>query len=99
MFVDPTRFQTFWEEYVKPGNFYLAFFEPVGQQSFAFYNERKSVDKYRYRFFEDVTEIIRKLKDKLLNAGYFKKLGGDTAEDEKNRNKKATEIAYSYPNC
>lgn len=96
MFADPTRFQTFWEEYVKPENYYLAFFEPVGQQSFAFYDERKSVDKYRYRFFEDVTEIIRKVKDKLLNAGYFKKLGGDTIEDEKNRNKKATEIAYSY---
>jgi type I restriction-modification system DNA methylase subunit len=54
------------------------------------------VDKYRYRFFEDVTDIIRTLKDKLLNAGYFKKLGGITAEDEKNRSKKATEIAYSY---
>ncbi len=96
MFDDPARFRTFWEEYVKPANYYLAFFEQVGQQSFAFQDEPKSVDRYRYRFFEDVTEIIRKLKDKLLNAGYFKTLGGDTAEDGKKRNKKATEIAYSY---
>jgi len=96
MFADPARFRTFWEEYVKPENYYLAFFEQVGQQSFAFHDGPKSVDKNRYRFFEDVTEIIRKLKDKLLNAGYFKKLGGDTEDDEKKRNKKATEIAYSY---
>jgi type I restriction-modification system DNA methylase subunit len=96
MFANPARFRTFWEEYVKPENYYLAFFEQVGQQSFAFHDEPKSVDKHRYRFFEDVTEIIRKLKDKFLNAGYFKTLGGDTEEEEKNRNKKATEIAYSY---
>ncbi len=96
MFANPERFRTFWEEYVKPANYYLAFFEEVGQRKFAFHDEAKSVDKYRYRFFEDVTEIIRKLKDKLLNAGYFKSLGGTTEEDEKKRNKKATEIAYSY---
>jgi type I restriction-modification system DNA methylase subunit len=96
MFADPARFRTFWEEYVKPENYYLTFFEQVGQRTFPFHDEPKSVDKHRYRFFEDVTEIIRKLKDKLLNAGYFKTLGGDTAEDEKKRNKKATETAYSY---
>jgi hypothetical protein len=96
MFAEPERFRTFWEEYVKPENYYLAFFEKVGQQSFAFYDEPKSVDKHRYRFFDDVTEIVRKLKDKFLNAGYFKTLGGDTEKDEKKRNKKATETAYSY---
>lgn len=91
MFADAARFRTFWDEYVKPSNYYLAFFQQVGQQSFAFYDEPKSVDEYRYRFFEDVTDIIRKLKDKLLNAGYFK-----TLADDRQRNKKATEIAYSY---
>jgi hypothetical protein len=96
IFANPARFRTFWEEYVKPGNYYLAFFEAVGQQLFPFHDEAKSVDKNRYRFFDDVTEIIRKLKDKLLNAGYLKKLAGDTDKDEKKRNKKATEIAYSY---
>lgn len=96
MFDNPARFRTFWEEYVKPGNYYLAFFEKVGQQSFAFHDETRRVDENRYRFFDDVTGIIRKLKDKLLNAGYFRRVGGDTKEDEKKRNKKATEIAYSY---
>jgi type I restriction-modification system DNA methylase subunit len=96
MFADPERFRTFWEEYVKPSNYYLAFFQPVGQQSFAFDDKPKSVEDHRYRFFEDVTEIIRKLKNKLLNAGYFKTLGGNSEEDEKKRNKMATEIAYSY---
>src|SRR5664279_3460018 len=37
------------------------------------------------------TAMIRQLKDKLLNAGYFNSL-----EDEQGRNKKATESAYSY---
>ena len=93
MFSNPIRFRIFWEEYIKPANYYLAFFEKVGQQSFPFQDESKSVDKHRYRFFEDVTEIIRKLKDKLLNAGYFRTLHGKTEEE---KNKKATEIAYSY---
>ena len=39
MFADPGRFRTFWDEYVKPGNYYLAFFQQVGQQSFAFHDE------------------------------------------------------------
>ena len=96
MFADPERFRTFWDEYVKPANYYLALFEKVGQQSFTFGDVPKRVDEHRYRFFADVTDIIRKLKDKLLNAGYFKSLA-DTSEDgEKERNKKATEIAYSY---
>ena len=93
MFTNPARFRIFWEEYIKPANYYLAFFEKVGQQSFPFQDESKSVDQYRYRFFEDVTEIIRKLKDKLLNAGYFRTLRRNTEEE---KNKKATEIAYSY---
>ncbi len=56
-----------------------------------FLDRRLTVDEHRERFFEDITDIIRKLKDKLLNAGYF-----STFTDEKERDKKATEIAYSY---
>ena len=96
MFTNPERFCTFWEEYIKPANYYLAFFEKVGQQSFAFSDVSKRVDEHRYRFFEDVTDIIRKLKDKLLNAGYFNSLDDTSNEGERERNKKATEIAYSY---
>ncbi|MYH34642.1 MAG: SAM-dependent DNA methyltransferase [Gammaproteobacteria bacterium] len=96
MFDNPRRFRAFWEEYVKPTNYYLSFFEKVGQQSFAVLDKPKSVDEHRYQFFADVTEIIRKLKDKLLNAGYFKSLDDTSERSQKEQNKKATETAYSY---
>lgn len=91
MLTAPERFRTFWDEYVKPQNYYLSFFENVGQQKLKFLDQRLTVDDHPQRFFEDVTDIIRKLKDKLLNAGYFHSL-----TDERERDKKATEIAYSY---
>ncbi len=92
MFAEPERFRTFWDEYVKPKNYYLSFFEEqVGQQKMEIFDQRLMVDEHRERFFEDVTDIIKKLKDKLLNAGYFRSI-----KDGKERDKKATEIAYSY---
>lgn len=91
IFSKPERFRTFWDEYVKPQNYYLSFFEEIGQQKMELFDERKSVDEHRERFFQDVADIIRKLKDKLLNAGYFRSF-----KDEHERDKKATEIAYSY---
>jgi type I restriction-modification system DNA methylase subunit len=91
MLEHPRRFQTFWQEYVKPESYYLSLFEDVGQQQLAFAKGPKPVDKHRDSFFRDVTEIIRKLKDKLLNAGYLKRVS-----DAGERERKATEIAYSY---
>ena len=92
MLSQPERFHTFWSEYVKPANYYLSFFEPVlGKQQKIAAEIRLPVDTNRIRFFSDVTEIIRKLKDKLLNVGYLKSV---TAADDRQR--KATEIAYSY---
>ena len=92
MFEDPARFRDFWQEYIRPENYYLSFFEDIGQQKFAFAKSAViPVDTNRGKFFDDVTEIIGKLKNKLLNAGYFEKL---LVEHEKQ--KKATEIAYSY---
>ena len=96
MLDDPRRFRVFWAEYVKPSNYYLAFFEKVGQQTLDFRDLPKGVDAFRRQFFADVTDIVRKLKDKLLNAGYFKTLSDGSAEGENERTKKATETAYSY---
>ena len=96
IFSNPIRFLLFWEEYIKPANYYLSYFEEVGQQSFAFVESSKNVDVYRSQFFSDVTDIIGKLKDKLLNAGYFRSLPDNTVEAKRERNKKATETAYSY---
>lgn len=91
MLASPGKFRTFWDEYVKPQNYYLSFFENIGQQRMELFDKKRQVDQYRKRFFGDVTEIIRKLKDKLINAGYFRSF-----KDEHERDKKATEIAYSY---
>ncbi len=96
MFSNPPRFLSFWEEYIKPSNYYLSFFESVGQQSFSFTDTPKRVDQHRSQFFSDVTDIIRKLKDKLLNAGYFRSLTANGQDVEHESNKKATETAYSY---
>lgn len=59
MFADPGRFRTFWDEYVKPGNYYLAFFQQVGQQSFAFHDEPKSVDGHPRCHFQFAREPHR----------------------------------------
>jgi type I restriction-modification system DNA methylase subunit len=91
MLSDPKRFIVFWEEYVKPKNYYLSLFNSsVGQQGLSSGDKRLPVDKNRERFFNDITDIMRKLKDKFLNAWFFKAL------EEEGRDKKATEIAYSY---
>lgn len=88
---DTERFLVFWKEYIQPQAYYLSFFEEVGQQKMEFWEDTFLVDDNRERFFEDITEVIEKLKSKLLNAGYFERF-----EEEKEKNQKATEIAYSY---
>ena len=88
---DTERFLVFWKEYVQPKTYYLSFFAEVGRQKMEFRKDAFPVDDHRDKFFEDVTELMEKLKFKLLNAGYFKRF-----KEEKERNQKATEIAYSY---
>jgi hypothetical protein len=90
MFDEPGRFRTFWGEYVKPQNYYLSFFGAVGDRALAFRAPPKPVDDHRDSFFTDVTAIIRKLKDKLINAGYLNSL------PTSDRDRTATEIAYSF---
>ena len=87
---NPKRFRTFSDQYENLKNYYLSFFEQVAAEN-EVSRSGLTVDEHRERFFEDITDIIRKLKDKLLNAEYF-----STFTDEKERDKKATEIAYSY---
>ncbi|MDO8571127.1 MAG: N-6 DNA methylase [bacterium] len=91
IFDDTKRFLIFWNQYIQPTSYYLSFFEEIGQQKLLFAEELIEVDHNRQRFFEDVTQIIKKLKAKLLNAGYFKEI-----EDERKKEKMATETAYSY---
>jgi hypothetical protein len=91
MLDQPKRFRAFWQEYVKPKNFYLSLFDDqVGNKNLINGDRRLPVDENRERFFDDITDVIRKLKDKFLNAGYFQSM------EEGGKDKKATEIAYSY---
>ena len=96
MFTNARQFRAFWDEYIKPANYYLSFFETVGKQSFSSGNYHRSVDSNRSQFFSEVTEIIGKLKDKLLNAGYFRTLSEESDIGENEIDKKATETAYPY---
>ena len=89
---EPERFVLFWKEYIEPENYYLSFFEEIGQQKLELFEKDKiKVDEYRINFFEDITEVIKKLKSKLINTGFLAKI-----ENDFEREKKTTEIAYSY---
>lgn len=84
-----TLFLEFWKEYIKPEFYYLSFFEPIGQLTLL--EETKlHVEENRQLFFEDITKRIESFKNKLHLEGYLKDL------DKKEREKKATEIAYAY---
>lgn len=83
-------FLEFWQEYIKPEFYYLAFFEKKGQKSFFKETEILPVEKFRQIFFEDITKLIKGFKNKLGLEGYLKNT------DIKNREKTAVEITYAY---
>jgi len=84
------EFLEFWNEYVKPEFYYLAFFEKKGQQSLLKEAETLHVEEYRQLFFEDITKLIKSFKNKLKLEGYLKNF------DKKERGKKAIELTYAY---
>ncbi len=75
-------FLTFWEEYIKPIHYYATYFEGETKEL--------PVDSNRGAFFEDTTFLIKNFKNKLQIEGYFKAL------EEKEKNKEAIQLAYSY---
>lgn len=90
IFEDREQFLEFWQEYIKPESYYLAFFEPQGQQSLFQESDKLFVEQNREMFFNDITARIRSFKNKLQIEGYFANL------DKKEREKKAVEITYAY---
>lgn len=90
IFGDYEQFMEFWDEYIKPESYYLAFFEPQGQLSLLQEAEKLPVEQNREIFFNDITKRIKSFKNKLQIEGYFTDL------DKKEREKKATEITYAY---
>lgn len=83
-------FLGFWQEYIKPEFYYLAFFEKKGQKSLFKETEILHVEKFRQIFFDDITKLIRGFKNKLDIEGYLKDI------DIKNKGKTAVEITYAY---
>jgi len=88
IFASPDLFLDFWKEYTKPEFYYLSFFEERGQLKIL--PSDLSVEKRKQDFFNAITTLIRGFKNKLHLEGYFKNI------EEKERKKKAVEIAYAY---
>lgn len=90
-FIDnPTYLMDFWKDYINPENYYLSFFEKKGQLSLFQDFDIINVEDNREMFFEDITNLINRFKNKLDLGGYFKDF------NEKERDKRATEISYAY---
>lgn len=85
IFVNPSLFLTFWKEYIKPSHYYLAFFGEKAESL-----KELPIESNKKSFFDDTTFLIKNFKNKLQIEGYFKDL------EPKERNKKATQLAYSY---
>ena len=83
-------FLEFWQGYIKPEFYYLAFFEPQGQLSLFKEVEKLPVEENRQIFFDDITELIKGFKNKLQVEGYFEGL------EKRDKEKKAVEITYAY---
>lgn len=88
IFNETAQFLEFWKEYIQPENYYLSFFERIGQGSL--FEEDISVDIKREDFFKDITTLISSFKNKLNIKGYFDKIGEQQSE------KRAVEITYAY---
>ncbi len=83
------KFLEFWKEYIKPENYYLLFFEPLGQLQL--FEEKLPVENYRQMFFEDITKLIKSFKNKLQIEGYLNHI-----PDKKAKEKMAVELTYAY---
>ncbi len=88
IFEDTNFFLTYWNEYIKPENYYLTFFEESGQLELV--KEQRTVDKHRKTFFNDITTLIKSFKEKLKLEGYFNGI------PQKEKEKRAVEISYAY---
>lgn len=90
IFDETPLFLEFWQDYIKPENYYLSFFEPIGQLSLFKDSEQLDVENNREMFFEDISKLIKSFKQKLKLEHYFNGLS------RREKEKKATEITYAY---
>lgn len=89
IFEETDAFVEFWKEYIQPKNYYLQFFEKLGQLELIV--DDVSVGNNIQSFFQDITTLIRSFQYKLGIKGYF-----ETVEGKGKAQKLATEITYAY---
>ena len=90
IFSNVDNFIVFWNEYIKPENYYLSFFENKTKNPLFQNAKALSVEKNRQIFFEDITRLIKNFKNKLQLAGYV------SGTNQKDKEKKAVELTYAY---
>jgi hypothetical protein len=81
-------FLVFWNDYINASSFYVNYFEDGGHEAL-FENYKPKVDTNREKYFDRTTNLVAEFKTKLIQKGFMPKEGG-------NKDKKATELAYSY---
>ena len=90
VFSDTAYFLEFWNEYIKPENYYISQFgQEVGQLPL-FEKTELRIEDNRQLFFRDIATLIGSFRNKLRLEGYF------NGVDKKEADKKATEITYAY---
>ncbi|RLA06859.1 MAG: hypothetical protein DRQ51_08035 [Gammaproteobacteria bacterium] len=93
IFNNPQELQIYWQDYIKPENYYLEIFNPTGQQTL-FEDELDLNDSLdREIFFDDITSLIKNFKSKMMNLGVMGQIPMDI---NKEFDKKAVEISYAY---
>jgi len=86
IFEKPAEFIVFWNDYIKPENYYLEIFNSSGQQNLFPQKIDLNEDENRKIFFEDITRLISRFRIKLKNLGVLNSL----------TEKQEVETAYSY---
>ena len=90
IFSNVDNFIVFWNEYIKPENYYLSFFENKTKNPLFQKTKTLSVEENRQIFFEDITRLIKNFKNKLQLEGYV------SGTNQKDKEKKAVELTYAY---
>ena len=85
----PKDFLVYWNEYIKPENYYIELFNLDNQEE----TEKLNLNKPENRilFFDDITQVIFNFKGKMKAIGAF-----DNLFNQKENEKVAVETSYAY---
>jgi hypothetical protein len=65
IFDNPNDFLTFWQDYIKPENYYIELFSPSEQQNLLEDEIDLNIAEHRTIFFDDTTRLLNKFRVKL----------------------------------